>query len=98
MKFIQAYLSLRGEMKREIFLYGHFFYGHRMGRYFCPDDLEDTDAKKTGALWLLFAFVGMHALFGVFSCGFYPGRQQTIRTEHRFNSPNRLTDTVPVLD
>lgn len=48
--------QVRGEMKSEIFLYGHFFYGHRLGRYVRPDDLNKRRSKKTGAIRLLFAF------------------------------------------
>lgn len=43
-------------MSREIFLYGHFLYGHRFCRYICPDDLVLYVHTKTGAIWLLFAF------------------------------------------
>lgn len=50
---------VRGEMKSEIFLYGRFIYGHRLGRYFCPDDLNLKMQQKTGAIWLLFAFGGL---------------------------------------
>ncbi|EFE09968.1 hypothetical protein CIT292_06133 [Citrobacter youngae ATCC 29220] len=46
-------------MKSEIFLYGHFFYGHRLGRYVRPDDLNKRRSKKTGAIRLLFAFVDL---------------------------------------
>lgn len=40
-------------MSREIFFNGHFFYGHRLGRYFRPDDLALTVLKK-GASWAPF--------------------------------------------
>lgn len=43
-------------MSREIFFNGHFFYGHRLGRDFRPDDLAVTVLKK-GASRLLFLFV-----------------------------------------
>jgi hypothetical protein len=36
-------------MSREILYYGRIFYGHRLGRYFCPDDLSTARVKKTGA-------------------------------------------------
>ena len=36
-------------MSREILYYGRIFYGHRLGRYFCPDDLSTARVKKAGA-------------------------------------------------
>lgn len=38
--------QVRGEMRREIFLYGHFIYGHHLGRYFRLDDLKAQWREK----------------------------------------------------
>ena len=50
----------RGVMSREILLYGPLFYGHRLGRYFCPDDLTAA-VSKTGAFMLPFYFAVLPA-------------------------------------
>lgn len=77
-------------MSREIFLNGHFFYGHRLGRYFRPDDLALTVLKK-GAFRLLFLFV-------TFAGQLSRRGKQPVGTEHRFYAPHRLADTIAVLN
>ena len=42
-----AYHKIRGAMKREIFLYGHFGDCFSLGRNLCPDDLvKNMQSKK----------------------------------------------------
>ena len=45
--FLNAYHKIRGVMKREIFLYGHFGDCFSLGRNVCPDDLvKNMQSKK----------------------------------------------------
>ena len=68
--------QVRGEMKSEIFLYGHFFYGHRLGRYVRPDDLNKRRSKKNRSHQAPVCFWGSHdRLVGTFNSRFCAGRQ-----------------------
>lgn len=49
--FFNAYRKIRGAMKREIFLYGHFGYCFSLGRNVCSDDLvKKMQSKKQAPL------------------------------------------------
>ncbi len=78
-------------MSREILFYGPLFYGHRLGRYFCPDDLDCSGVKKREPSCSRFYFAVLPAALA-------RGGQQTIRAEHRLDTADRLARTVPVLD
>ena len=88
-----AYRKIRGAMKREIFLYGHFGYCFSLGRNVCSDDLVKKMQSKTGAVGACF--------WGLLRLGLFRNAlrcKQAIRTEHAFNAPHCLTDTVAVFN
>src|SRR5690606_18336224 len=54
--FFYAYHKIRGAMKREIFLYGHFGDCFSLGRNLCPDDLAKICSKKNRRYSRLFFY------------------------------------------
>lgn len=78
-------------MSREILFNGHFFYGHRLGRYFRPDDLAITMLKKREPAGSRFSFVA-------FAC--QPGRgwKKSVGAEHRFNAAYGLANAIAVFN
>lgn len=78
-------------MKREIFLYGHFIYGHRLGRYFRPDDLKVQCKEKQEPWGSCLLFYSVLASTG-FGCD-----GSAISAEHRFNPSDGLANAVTIL-
>lgn len=89
-----AYRKIRGAMKREIFLYGHFGYCFSLGRNVCSDDLVKKMQSKNRRRWRLFFCCPLR--LGLFRNALRC--KQAIRAEHAFNAPHCLTDTVAVFN